>query len=55
MNLVRCENGHFYDQNRYTNCPHCVGEAGRNDNMTVPIARSAGSEEVTAPLTSPMV
>ncbi len=25
MNLSRCENGHFYDTERYTSCPHCSG------------------------------
>ena len=23
MNLVRCENGHFYDSERFQTCPHC--------------------------------
>lgn len=23
MNVVRCENGHFYDGDKYTLCPHC--------------------------------
>lgn len=23
MGIVRCENGHFYDDSRYTECPHC--------------------------------
>ena len=23
MNLVRCENGHFYDSERFDECPHC--------------------------------
>lgn len=23
MNLTRCENGHFYDAERFTSCPHC--------------------------------
>ena len=66
MNLVKCENGHFYDQNRYDQCPHCAGGgAVRNDNLTVPIPINAGGEavttalssappaEVTAPLTAP--
>ena len=55
MNLIRCENGHFYDQNRYTSCPHCAGGAGRNSDLTVPVARNAGNEEMTAAVTSPLV
>ena len=23
MNLVSCENGHFYDSERFDECPHC--------------------------------
>lgn len=23
MNLVKCSNGHFYDSDRYEECPHC--------------------------------
>lgn len=23
MNLTRCENGHFYDAERFSSCPHC--------------------------------
>ena len=25
MNLCRCENGHFYDKEKYPTCPHCSG------------------------------
>ena len=65
MNLVRCENGHFYDRNINNSCPHCAGGSVRNDNLTVPVTQSAGNEavttalssaaaaEVTAPLTAP--
>ena len=23
MKLARCENGHFYDEERFASCPHC--------------------------------
>lgn len=23
MNLTRCNNGHFYDSNKFSYCPHC--------------------------------
>ena len=26
MAVLRCENGHFYDNARHTECPHCVKE-----------------------------
>lgn len=46
MKLVKCKNGHFYDEERYTGCPHC-SESGRNDNMTVPVMRTPANDEVT--------
>ena len=52
MNLVRCENGHFFDRNVYQTCPHCTGGFVRNDNLTVPIAHNAGNEAVTTHLSS---
>jgi len=45
MNLIKCENGHFYDSERYSACPHC--EAPRGDNVTVPVMRAPANEEVT--------
>lgn len=26
MNLTKCSNGHFYDTDRFKDCPHCKGE-----------------------------
>lgn len=45
MNLTRCENGHFYDADRFDYCPHCnqstistVGLNGDGEkNYTVPL------------------
>lgn len=28
MKLTQCENGHFYDAERYASCPHCSGGPG---------------------------
>ncbi len=44
MNLVRCNQGHFYDGEVYQACPHCSG-AG-NDNVTMPAA-AFGNDNVT--------
>ena len=30
MNLKRCENGHFYDADKFASCPHCAQPAGGN-------------------------
>lgn len=35
MNLSRCANGHFFDQEKFPTCPHCVGGAGNDDSNTV--------------------
>ena len=50
MNLVKCENGHFYDEERYQSCPHCDAPAQRNDNLTMPVQRSAANDAVTVAL-----
>ena len=51
MNLKKCNYGHFYDQSKYDKCPHCAGGgAVRNDNLTVPVIHSAGSDAVTTAL-----
>lgn len=34
MNLSRCENGHFYDREKYATCPHCSQGASQDDSMT---------------------
>ena len=34
MNLCRCENGHFYDKEKYPTCPHCKGGSGSDDKRT---------------------
>lgn len=34
MNLSRCENGHFYDKEKYPTCPHCAGGSASDDSPT---------------------
>lgn len=50
MNLVKCENGHFYDKERYQDCPHCAAPALRDDSMTVPVMHSPANDAVTVAL-----
>ena len=50
MNLVKCENGHFYDEERYPSCPHCAAPALRDDNLTVPVMRTPANDAVTVAL-----
>ena len=42
MKLTKCENGHYYDADKFSSCPHCSqgGEAG-----TVPFAFNGGGGE----------
>ena len=50
MNLIKCANGHFYDQERYSTCPHCSSPGVRGGNLTMPVMRGAANEEVTVAL-----
>jgi len=50
MNLVKCQNGHFYDESRFDSCPHCVSGPGVGENVTVPMINT-GSDVVTAAIT----
>ncbi len=52
MNLVKCSNGHFYDQSRYEKCPHCNASMARNDNLTVPVVHSPGNDAVTTDMSA---
>ena len=51
MNLVKCQNGHFYDESRFDECPHCVLVSDQSDNVTVPIM-NLGRDVVTVPMTN---
>ena len=31
MAIVKCENGHYYDDVKYAACPHCGGSIGEDD------------------------
>ena len=34
MNLCRCENGHFYDKEKYETCPHCAEGGTADESLT---------------------
>lgn len=42
MNLTRCKQGHFYDVDKYSQCPHCSASKIQNDNQTVTMPPSPG-------------
>lgn len=52
MNLLKCSNGHYYDGDAYSSCPHCKSQ-GTDENQTVALDMSlAGGGEVTVAMPS---
>lgn len=61
MNLTRCNNGHFYDMDKFDSCPHCQN-AGAAQDHTTPLNNvgntgmsspfEGGSGDVTMPIGS---
>lgn len=51
MNLQKCENGHFYDADKYQTCPHCqqMNDDQKTIGMTVPNDQPAPSVTPTMP------
>lgn len=35
MNLTKCKNGHYFDADKYPNCPHCASSGSADDDVTV--------------------
>ena len=48
MNLSRCENGHFYDKEKYASCPHCAEGNVMEEGMTVSFDEDTAGSEVAA-------
>ncbi|MGM9553987.1 MAG: FHA domain-containing protein [Faecousia sp.] len=46
MNLIRCENGHFYDAERFPSCPHC-----NQTTISTVLENTEGDKLYTKPLT----
>lgn len=46
MNLVKCENNHYYDGDKYSSCPHCA-KGNVESGMTEPITNRQESTMVT--------
>lgn len=49
MNLCRCDQGHFYDKEKYASCPHCAGGSASDEKRT-----EAFVEDFTVPLMGDM-
>lgn len=53
MNLLRCANGHFYDADKYSKCPHCEELEKHDVTVTIPMEiQMPGDLAVTEPLTA---
>ena len=55
-NPIRCPQGHFYDPEKYAQCPHCGGAtAGAPAGVTVPMTPPAGGMPMgaNAPILTP--
>ena len=52
MKLTKCINGHFYDAEKFSTCPHCAGNAtGEVSDDSVTVGYSSDMDAgVTAPL-----
>lgn len=58
MNLKRCNNGHFYDADKYTSCPHCnptvsaseVTVALNTENMSADVKSAFDDDSKTVSL-----
>ncbi len=51
MKLIQCRNGHYYDNEKYADCPYCGTDTG-NIGITVPLNQGAdmqGEGAVSAP------
>lgn len=42
MNLSRCENGHFYDREKFATCPHCAKGVQQDNDLTSVFTESMG-------------
>jgi len=53
MNLTKCKNGHYYDADKYSSCPHCGNNSSADDDVTVNMEQtgfgssSGGSQTVS--------
>lgn len=49
MKLLRCENNHFFDADKFETCPYCLQLMGHEERVTVPLY--SDMKHKTAPLT----
>lgn len=42
MNLIQCKNGHYYNTDKFEECPHCM-----NKKMNIPLEDTTGNRQDT--------
>ncbi|MDL2288979.1 FHA domain-containing protein [Oscillospiraceae bacterium OttesenSCG-928-F05] len=55
MKLIKCANGHFYDAERYDQCPHCNAAPGGGDQVTRPAAPTPANDAVTTDMSGGVI
>lgn len=56
MNLTKCSNGHYYDADKYSSCPHCSKNEEMEDDVTINMEQTgtmSGSTFASAPVQQP--
>lgn len=48
MKLQRCNNGHFYDGDKFPSCPHCSGAGSMNTAPVTPEARPVDDDKTVS-------
>lgn len=46
MNLCRCENGHFYDKEKFDTCPHCAEGGTADESLTTVYTEAADADDL---------
>ena len=49
MQVIKCPNGHSYDRDKYTRCPHCGAEAEKSEPKTAKLDLIRAALEKTTP------
>ena len=54
MNLTKCANGHYYDADKYSSCPHCSKANDTEDDVTINMEQAGATVPHTpAPVPTP--
>ncbi len=52
MNLQKCANGHYYDGDTYTQCPHCDNTSADSNSTIAMDFNDSGLSDVTVAMGS---